>query len=645
MDELKISPSQILFEFAKEASDTGLCYGLGRSEPYVPFLFKSNSFFSYDWSPSIDGIRINPKQKRKISRLLNNVSNDYYQSSMSFICSVAESYIFRASLDEWECNICHARFQQEDGIQHVCDCHPAIFADSLQKHIDIISNENDSINNMTTKLQFDATAVQPSTPFEPVLQQRMQIKAPYLSEDDISFDEEEDSDDLDFREHLDSQFPQFSNADYPIDMPIPPVISNVLRSPSIDVRQCVTKTRLLNYDQEDMNRADTLLKPLIDLISSPFQPQSSTENQSKNSSKQQPKKTQQQASPQITQSQPIQPQAQQQQNSQNSQPIQPNLPQNVPTTSKSEPIRPADTKDTKEPPKTPKSSIHDLTPDEMKEFEGLDHPKKSKKPSPPKTISFIETIPEDIQNEAIESVVELLLNNYVESNAMHIIKPTLSNRKKEMAKRAKEEKELKKRQEDQKRKQAFQQKRQECLDKMASCVSIPLIRSFVLSEIENIFEDEKKKLIAEAEKETTELTQMGNLPPPILVSGLLSYSSNKISDIIQLFSNCEFVKDEENNPKIRFRLVGNRMDVLVYLQNKADVKKMLEMTNPMMVNCQQVSLSVEHRQPEMPEIFKCYTGQEMVILSKNIDLSNVKYDMYAMTSGMCAPEYQIKDPE
>lgn len=635
MEDLKISPSQILFEFAKEASNTGMCYGFGRSEPYVPFLFKSDSFFSYDWSPSIEGIKINPKQKRKISQLLSGVSNDYYQASTSFICSVAESFIFRASLDEWECNICHARFQQEDGIQHVCDSHPSIFADALQKHIDIISNENDGINNMTTKLQFDAAAVQPNTCFVNVHQQKTQIRAPYLFEDDLSSeDEEEDFDDLNIKDNLLCGF-----VDYPIDMPISPAIAGVLRSGDIDIRQNIMKSPIRENDPEDEMRVKELLQPILDLISMSPSQQAAAQQKKEQKSQQKKEKIQQQEQqhqqPPTSAQNPVQSPG----NLSNTNQVNQNSQQNVPAPSRSQPVQEAPPK---EEPKPQKLSIHDLTPDEILEFQNLDQPKKSKKPPPPKTISFIETIPEEYADEAIAAAVDIILNTFVESNAMQVIKPTLQNRKKEMAKRAKEEKEAKKRAEDIKRKQAFIQKRQECLDRMSSNISIPLFKCFVHNEIQQILEDEKKKILAEEEKVTAEIANAGNLPPSILISGLLSYSSNKTSDIKQLFQGCQFVVDEDGQEKIRYRFAGNRLDVLVYLQNMADVKKMLAMPTPM-INYQAVTLSLEYTEPEIPDVMRSFNGQEMITTVKTVDLTDVKNNIYEMTTGICAPEYQIKN--
>ena len=106
MEELQITPSQEIFDSISSLQDSKLCYGFGRQEPYVPFIFKANQnedFFNSNWSQTNEGVVINPREKRKFMKLFDNLSMCYSKSSIAYLSAIAESCFFRVGLNELEC--------------------------------------------------------------------------------------------------------------------------------------------------------------------------------------------------------------------------------------------------------------------------------------------------------------------------------------------------------------------------------------------------------------------------------------------------------------------------------------------------------------------------------------------------------------
>ena len=101
MDDLGLSPSQIIFNSIKSYNHADVCYGFGRQEPYVPFIFKTNPnefFFTEEWSQNCDGVKITINEKRKFMKIFDSLKWNYSNSSIAFLCAIAESCIFRANL-------------------------------------------------------------------------------------------------------------------------------------------------------------------------------------------------------------------------------------------------------------------------------------------------------------------------------------------------------------------------------------------------------------------------------------------------------------------------------------------------------------------------------------------------------------------
>ena len=608
MEELKISPSQAIFDSLKDIQDQNICYGFGRTQPLVPFLFKYNEdeFFTEEWSQYPEGFQLTPRQRRKFLKLFDTFSWSYCTSSISFLISIIDSCLIRVGFSEWECTICHQKFSKEDGIDHICDLHPSELADMIQLHTELISDDTDGLNNMVTKLEFDANAYQPENGFPTLRQKGCNISAPCLQLSDLEEMEEEESIfenvPMDIPQDLELNRLDLIKNDYkfPNDMPLSPAVSRLMRAGNPDFHHITSIDELHNSTQSrDIETAETLLAPLFDYIATPFKTIKEPEpelNQTSNSSQNKQNKSN----------------ASQQNNAQT--------------------------------PSKPKQTIAELTPDEIEEFRIIDTPKKKGKPKKPKTIPFTQTIPADILDEAIAGVAQQLINNFVESNTIQVVKPVLTNKRKEIQKKLREEKEAKKKAEELKRRNEYKQKRVETIERVTNLITKPLLRSFMKAEIASILEEEKKLIMIEEEEleNKKEEQTSGDAPPPILLSGLLSYNFYNLTYIKKLFKNCTFATDEKGDPKILFRFNANRFDVLVYLQNMSEVKYLVSQS-PLNVDGQQVSLSIEQSPPDPGNVVQSFTGQPMVIAShaKNVDLADGNIQVLQLTSGMCAPDYIV----
>ena len=600
MEELKISPSQAIFDSLKDLQDQKLCYGFGKMQPSVPFLFKfnENEFFTEEWSQYPEGFQLSPRQRRKFFKLFDTFSWSYCTSSLSFLTSIIDSCLIRVGFSEWECTICHQKITKEEGIDHICDLHPTELADMIQLHTDLISEETDGLNNMVTKLEFDANAIQPESEFPTIRQKGCNISAPYL-QPLSDFEEMEEEDALDANVPIDLSKLDMTGYKFPNDIPLSPAISKLMRDTNhSDFHHIMAADELHNSTQNrDIETAETLLAPLFDFISTPFKTVKENEKDQQN--------------------------ANSSQNKQNNQ------------TSKG-----SQQKDAQTPSKPVKQTIDELTPDEIEEFTNIDTPKKKGKPKKPKTIPYSQTIPADIIDEAIAGVAQQLITNYVDSNTIQIIKPHLNTKKKEIQKKLKEEKEAKKKAEDMKRRIEYKQKRSVTIEKISHLISKPLLRGFMKAEISSILEDEKRLiLLEEQELEKKEEQKAGNAPPPILISGLYSYNFNNLSNIKKLFKNCTFATDERGEPKILFRYNANRFDVLVYLQSMSEVKYIASQSQ-VYIDGHLVSLSIEQSPPDPGNVVQSITGQQMILInSTNVDLSNQNIHFLSLSSGMCSPDY------
>ena len=570
MDEIFTESDSISFlDRFKLLNSSLFCYGFGRQQPYSTFLFEIDfqedfPLFSSNWNVSYDEIPLNPYIIQKIENLSPKKPSDHFNASSTILFSIAESLIKRINLKNWQCTICNSHFLKEDIIQHIIEQHSPELIEIYKNNISIMDDDNDKLNNLLLKLQYDAAISPQYGNHLFTSKQQISTVAPIFYENKIDFIEEEEEEEYNSPDSS-SDFSFRKNIDYPNEPPLSPELVSFLTDRYNNHKKIISfDTSFLSDDYSDLNRAESLFSTVFDSISSPIKQESNNLSLDQISFIENSK---------INDENII----------------------NINQLQKDQEIR-----------ELSKQALMDLSNEEFMPSRNNSSKKSKKKII--KKVSFIETLPFHLKDQIIHSVADQLIKNFIKSTINGISDKTIQEKKKEQklekAQKIKEEERLKA--------LAFKQRRMDTIQLLTKNISNSLIRSFIHSEINLIFNEEKKTLC----KSINIPNQGKNLPALVINSNFL-YDQYFLKQVLNHFIlNFNFVLDDDGSPKIRFRYNFDSFEALLYLSSLDDLKKLIDQS-PIYIDSRQIHLSLNNLDQNYGEIVKIYTNQEIHLQNKN----------------------------
>ena len=258
----------------------------------------------------------------------------------------------------------------------------------------------------------------------------------------------------------------------------------------------------------------------------------------------------------------------------------------------------------------------------------------------PKSIPYLSTIPSNLIDDVLNSIADKYIGEYVESTTLGLVKPQLTTARKAHIKRMRDEKQQRIRAEEKKRIEALKERRMETITKVSQQITIPLIKSFIRQEINQVFEEEVKKHEKELEEDKKPLLKksQNGLPDPVVVTGLTSKKYLSLNFLYDLFSNLNFVLDENKKPKIRFRSRYQQCEVLLYLANEQEVMKALSMS-PLHIEYWTTAIIKIDTEPPPEVYWSAYTGQQFIEIQLGNNTEKIHNDgglfLYKQMSSLC----------
>lgn len=237
--------------------------------------------------------------------------------------------------------------------------------------------------------------------------------------------------------------------------------------------------------------------------------------------------------------------------------------------------------------------------------------KPVKRAQAPRFVPFIETIPEVYRDLVVHLMARSITDDWAKSYLPSIVRGVVTNRKKEYQKRLREEKKMRVRNEGRKRITEMRERRTARVNDFAEKITQQLLRTYMANEIAQIFVEEVERI---REEEAQELPpgDSTEVVPPIIAQGLIGhrrYLSRQY--VVESFPGFRWALEENGEPKIRFRLNGNRIEVLLYLATKEDRRRVL-LQGQTVVDYSTVKFS--ETDDSIDDAFELYTGQEIYIM-------------------------------
>jgi hypothetical protein len=229
--------------------------------------------------------------------------------------------------------------------------------------------------------------------------------------------------------------------------------------------------------------------------------------------------------------------------------------------------------DLKPKPIEPKPSPPKAPAPERPASSPLPPPPKIAPPKPPQILPYLDTIPDPIRDSVIRTLSERLTRPWVETQVLSIVRPVFQMKKKQQQKRAREERQQKAKIEEKQRFDAMRRRRQLAIDNLVNRLSSPLLRLFVRSEIDRVFEDEE--ISARGGSLSLKVSKTDGELKPVVLSGLVNRKALSTEYLGKQLGAANLAVDEDGGPKIRFRASGNRFDVLVYVASEQDINQLI----------------------------------------------------------------------
>ncbi|OHT16449.1 hypothetical protein TRFO_02713 [Tritrichomonas foetus] len=568
-----------LEEFKKRNPTTNpFYYGFGRRQPLSPFLFRvpttpKPEIFNGYWyySPENYSSELLNKFNIKGDRLIPINKTAF----VTLLKTAVELFIMRISPTQYKCTVCNHCSSQVEIFDHIVENHSSEITKYLEPHMNYIDDDTEYMTGMLTKLQFDSQISLPDC--SPLKKQQFGLgfAAPVIdfgSDDDYDdmYDYEEDNSPISFPPNPTHQTPSVSQeASHTKKMPDRITFKDEVKAPfSVFMKkhpQNLPYITLFEIDPpsklDNMPSPATLFMPFLDFyLKGP----------------------------------------------------------------------------TKVAPKT--NNLHLFDNFEEDENNKQNNNKNSKRKSKqPEFVPFIQSIPENLRSVVISNIAKSLIKSYIINRCNQIIGPLLQQKKKILQKKLRDEKLTRARNEERQRLQAMRERRKARIDSLSGLVTEPIIRSFIRNEIATIYEEERQNHVNFLESNNDELNGLSNHLSnlvsnnnvssngllvnsiPVVVSGLAYRRQLCAQFLIDTFGNLNFVLDDNLQPKVRFRLKGNRIEALLYLASQNDINKALSM-NPMIVDSCTLKLSVEEENESQLTLF---TQQEINFIPIMNSIKNV----------------------
>jgi hypothetical protein len=261
------------------------------------------------------------------------------------------------------------------------------------------------------------------------------------------------------------------------------------------------------------------------------------------------------------------------------------------------------------------------SPEELESLMDEDEPtpKQRRKARGPQFVPFIETIPSEIRDFVIKSVANSFVVSFATQNCAGIVGPLVNQKKKQMQRKLKEAKAHRARIEEKQKMDAMRERRIRKINDLADVTSGQFVRGFIVGEIGKIYKDLEVEFAKETESAETG-DDSGCEPVPIAANGFV-YGKRPINQkkIVDAFNGLRFSMDENGEPKIRYRFVGNRIEVLLFFATKEDARRALLQGTIQIDGYTTVQLSaadnLEH------QVMESYTGQRILFVGmpKNME--------------------------
>lgn len=605
-------------------------YGLEQNEPISSLLFYRNNpqpnSLQFDQEINENSIFFSDFPCSEIE--INGPNPRYSKTIKDMVFSAAELHFFRINATEFGCSLCGHKCSYNDRISHIVSLHSKYLFELFEANCSMIDNDDDFLNGFMLKFQFDPILTAPTKVY-PIAESGATICSPAICHIDKKDD---NSDSGTVNPNSESKLSvRFKGAFNPVltkfannhkSVPLSPETSS--HDDLLDDHES-TKIELgvVRNDEDALNSTSSIPERLtrtqiVNLIQSGSIAGSSTQNSTE---AELPTKTQ--PTPSTPDAQPSRPTSEIEQPTSAPSKQTPQSPKQTPAPK---------TQDQRKPSRnispSPGVSMPQKIPDDI--FAQLSE-KDVRKPTPPKKvpkyIPYIESIPKEIRQTIISNLAKQCIRSYVTNNAARALIPVIQTQKKRYKQDMRAKKAQKAKLEEQVRKDAMRQRRDTAIDKFSSEIVVPIIRSFLRSEIEAIFEQES---VAEQAIEKIEHPEEVNkAPPPIVLSGLTNRRHLNPMFLADFFSSYQFQLDENNMPKIRFRFNGIRCEVLLYFKSIRDVLRLLNQS-PILIEYATVTLKVEEEDDTNHGLVS-YSGQELNITSPSKYLTN-----FAETRGLNA---------
>lgn len=617
----------------RKKDDHNFFYGLERNEPISSLLFYRNTIgtnvhqFDQDFTENSFYFPDFPSNEIEI-----NGGNPLYTKSIKdMIFSATELYFYRVSTYEFECSLCHHRCSYNDRINHMVSCHSKFLAENFEDNCAAIDDDDEFLNGLMLKLQFDSILTTPTKGYPPACQEAC-ICAPPIFNKEADFDnEEEELETLNTKKRhdynskisirvqgaLNPVLTKFANNH----QPLPPVSeTEVSQELLIDESQNIDDSQTQNeLDEITANTPPKQISANIpapsNLSTPPYGKNIPQTNSPSKSSPQKQQNVQQQISSSVQQTNTNPPL-----NIQTKASERHKIPSPPSTSNTSVKIN-----STEQPPSS--SPIQAPTiPDGLFEQLSIKDPRKPTPPKKtPKYVPYIESIPSSIRSKIISNLARDFLKSYVSTTTLQIVKPLLQTKKKQHQKKMREEKAKRAKDEERMRLAAMRQRKDNAIQKISNDMVTPIIRSFIRSEIEKIFKEESiaiKESLANTPK-NDQNDEVIKTPQPVVLSGLTNRRHLSVQFLREKFAQFKFQLDENNEPKIRFRVNANRVEVLLYLANASDVNAICSQS-PMQIEYVNVTLAPETE--DNSTVLQSYAQQELTIIPATRHLENFAED-------------------
>jgi hypothetical protein len=192
------------------------------------------------------------------------------------------------------------------------------------------------------------------------------------------------------------------------------------------------------------------------------------------------------------------------------------------------------------------------------------------------------------------------------------MRPLLQASKKQRQKQVREARAAQAREEERHKVEEMRRRRTAKIERLSGVLSKWIIRSFLINEINAIFD--KESIACGSKSEVLPAQQLidSEIKPVLVTGSFFLRKSLTRRSILDLFPGVECAKDADGEPKIGFRTTGNYTEALLFLAKKEDVRAVLGMGSTM-TDCGAVHVSLDD-EPSQP-VHTLFTGEKVVFAS------------------------------